>query len=168
MSPRQRYAQRGRLLVEQRDVPVQGICSISMSCKDMPRRYIRLVSRHGKHIIEHDFIRPEAPAAAGLPVDSIDYAVMAQYRQGSSYAACRVLERYGFMEALYEKNDKNTEGNVCTGDVIAQDVRNCYLYGTGRLIAALGVENLIIVETLDAVLVGKRAQIQDVKKIVAE
>jgi len=101
-------------------------------------------------------------------VDSIDYAVMAQYRQGSSYAACRVLERYGFMEALYEKNDKNTEGNVCTGDVIAQDVRNCYLYGTGRLIAALGVENLIIVETLDAVLVGKRAQIQDVKKIVAE
>ena len=95
----------------------------------MPRRYIRLVSRHGKHIIEHDFIRPEAPAVAGLPVDSID---------------------------------------VCTGDVIAQDVRNCYLYGTGRLIAALGVENLIIVETLDAVLVGKRAQIQDVKKIVAE
>lgn len=72
----------------------------------MPRRYIRLVSRHGKHIIEHDFIRPEAPAVAGSPVDSIDYAVMEQYRQGSSYAACRVLERYGFMEALYEKTIK--------------------------------------------------------------
>ena len=126
----------------------------------MPRRYIRLVSRHGKHIIEHDFIRPEAPAVAGLPVDSIDYAVMEHHPTDHNLS--------GFMEALYEKNDKNTEGNVCTGDVIAQDVRNCYLYGTGRLIAALGVENLIIVETLDAVLVGKRAQIQDVKKIVAE
>lgn len=101
-------------------------------------------------------------------MDSIDYAVMEHTDTAAVMPLAVRWSDMGSWEAFYEESDKNTEGNVCTGDVITQDVHNCYLHGTGRLIAALGVENLAIVETRDAVLVGKRSQLQDVKKIVAE
>lgn len=74
----------------------------------------------------------------------------------------------GSWEAFYEAAISNGEGNVCTGEVIVQDARSCYLHGTGCLIAALRSEDMAVVETRDAVLVGKRLQLQDVKKILTE
>ena len=133
-----------------------------------PEIYTACEQAWKKHIIEQDFIRPEAEAFAGSPVDSIDYAVMEHTDTAAVMPLAVRWNDMGSWEAFYEESDKSTEGNVCTGDVITQDVHNCYLHGTGRLIAALGVENLAIVETRDAVLVGKRSQLQDVKKIVAE
>jgi hypothetical protein len=58
-------------------------------------------------------------------------------------------------------------GNVTRGDVLLEDTRNCYVHADSRLVAALGLRDLVIVETADAVLVAPRARVQDVKKIVA-
>ena len=120
------------------------------------------------HSVDHDFIRPDTEAFLSSPADSIDYAVM----ERTSRAAVMPLDvrwnDMGSWEAFYEEGTPNAQGNVCTGDVIVENVRNCYLHGTSRLIAALGVEDIAVVETRDAVLVGKRSQLQDVKKIVAE
>ncbi len=118
--------------------------------------------------VDHDFIRPGKDAFLSSPANSIDYAVMEHTAKAAVMPLSIRWSDMGSWEAFYEEAIPNEEGNVCTGDVIVQDARNCYLHGTSRLIAALGIEDIAVVETRDAVLVGKRAQLQDVKKIVAE
>ena len=118
--------------------------------------------------VDHDFIRPGKDAFLSSPANSIDYAVMEHTAKAAVMPLSIRWSDMGSWEAFYEEALPNEEGNVCTGDVIVQDARNCYLHGTSRLIAALGIEDVAVVETRDAVLVGKRAQLQDVKKIVAE
>ncbi|MDX1633420.1 MAG: cupin domain-containing protein, partial [Marinobacter sp.] len=63
---------------------------------------------------------------------------------------------------------QDANGNVCRGDVITEDVSGSYIHSEGRLIAALGVSNHVIVETDDVVLVADRSKVQDVKKLVAQ
>ncbi len=120
------------------------------------------------HTLDHDFIRPAKEPFLESPSDSIDYAVMEHTDKAAVMPISICWNDMGSWEAFYDEGIKNSEGNVCTGDVLVQDVHNCYLHGTSRLVAALGVEDLAIVETRDAVLVGKRSELQNVKKIVAE
>ena len=136
--------------------------------KHAPEMYAACERAWKSHTVDHDFIRPDAEAFLGSPADSIDYAVMEHTDKAAVMPLAVRWNDMGSWEAFYEEGEKNEAGNVCTGDVIATDARNCYLHGTGRLIAALGVEDIAVVETRDAVLVGKRSQLQDVKKIVAE
>ena len=72
----------------------------------------------------------------------------------------------GSWSAVYDAADKDADGNVRVGDVLSLGARGCYLHASGRLLAALGVEDLVIVETGDAVLVTRKGSAQDVKKIV--
>lgn len=116
--------------------------------------------------VDGSFVRPGAEDFTSSPSDSIDYAVM----EKTALAAIRPLSvnwnDLGSWEAFYQTGDKDQNGNVCAGDVISEDVHDCYMHGTHRLVAALGVEDLAIVETKDAVLVAPRGRVQEVKKIV--
>jgi mannose-1-phosphate guanylyltransferase/mannose-6-phosphate isomerase len=72
----------------------------------------------------------------------------------------------GSWSALLDVGPRDAAGNVVKGDVRLEDVRNCYLHTDGRLVAGLGIEDLVVVETADAVLVAHRDRVQDVKSIV--
>ena len=72
----------------------------------------------------------------------------------------------GAWESFYEIADKDENGNVFEGDIIVSDTTDCYLKSTGRLVAAIGIQNLAVIETKDAVLVADRSKTQDVKTIV--
>lgn len=113
------------------------------------------------------FVRPDAEAFAAAPADSIDYAVM----ERTNLAAVRPLDvawsDLGSWEAFYRTGEKDAQDNVCAGDVLQEDVHGCYLHGTHRLVAALGVSDLAVVETKDAVLVSPLDRVQDIKAIVA-
>ena len=74
----------------------------------------------------------------------------------------------GSWEAFYEAGTKDDQGNACTGDVLQLDSHDCYLHSGHRLVAALGLEGISVVETADAVLVLRRDRSQDVKNLLEE
>jgi mannose-1-phosphate guanylyltransferase/mannose-1-phosphate guanylyltransferase/mannose-6-phosphate isomerase len=74
----------------------------------------------------------------------------------------------GSWDALWQVGKKDGEGNVIHGDVLTHDVKNSYLHAESRMIAAVGLENHVVVETADAVLIAPRDRVQEVKKIVSQ
>lgn len=115
--------------------------------------------------VDKDFIRLDAGAFTECPSDSIDYAVMEKTQDAVVVPLNAGWSDVGSWSALWEIADKDAGGNAHHGDVIAIDCRNTYAYGT-RLIAMVGLENVIVVETDDAIMVGHRDRTQDVKEIV--
>jgi len=73
----------------------------------------------------------------------------------------------GTWDALWQVSPKDADGNVVLGDVIAEDARNCYLRAEHGLVTALGIEDVVVVATADAVLVAERDRAQDIKRIIA-
>ncbi len=114
-----------------------------------------------------DFIRLDAEAFAASPNDSIDYAVMEKTVDAAVVPLDAEWNDVGSWSALWEVSDKDADGNACHGDVIALDCRNSYAYGN-RLIAMVGLEDIVVVETDDAVFVGHKDRVQDVKEIVGQ
>ncbi len=118
---------------------------------------------------DKDFIRPDATAFAACHIESIDYAVM----EHTAKAAVLPLQVHwndlGSWESFYELDIQNKDalGNVHRGDTIMLKSRNSYVHAETRLVATLGIEDLIVVETADAVLVAKRNYAQDVRSIAA-
>ncbi|MDR1777249.1 MAG: mannose-1-phosphate guanylyltransferase/mannose-6-phosphate isomerase [Desulfovibrio sp.] len=118
-----------------------------------------------------DFVRLDPDAFAACPADSIDYAVM----EKTSLAVVTPLGRnndagwsdLGSWESVYLNAPRDEAGNALVGDVIAEDVRDSYLHSSGRLVAALGVSDIVVVETGDAVLVADKKSAQQTKSIVA-
>jgi mannose-1-phosphate guanylyltransferase len=126
-----------------------------------------------------DFIRIDAKAFAACPDESIDYAVMEPLSSGRESVqgngpsvVVAPLDAgwsdVGSWSALWEIADKDEQGNVSTGDSILQDTSNSYVYAQDRLITTLGVDNLVIVDTPDALLVAHKDSVQDIKKIVSK
>lgn len=113
-----------------------------------------------------DFIRVNAEAFAQCPEDSIDYAVMEKTKDAVVVPLDAGWSDIGSWSALWEIGDKDVHGNVCQGDVLALNVKNSLVYAEHKLVAMVGVENLVVVETKDAVLVAHKDSVQDVKKIV--
>ena len=72
----------------------------------------------------------------------------------------------GSWAALHDVLPADAQGNVTRGDVLVEDCAGCYVHADSRLVAALGLHDMVIVETADAVLVAPRAKVQDVKKLV--
>ncbi len=113
-----------------------------------------------------DFIRLDEAAFAKCPSDSIDYAVMEK-----TDAACVIPLDCGWSDigswaALWERGEQDENGNVFKGDVIGEDVQDCYIHASGRMVAAVGLREHVVVETADAVLVAAKDRVQDVKAIV--
>ncbi len=114
-----------------------------------------------------DFTRLEAASFAACPADSIDYAVMEKTPLAAMVPLDAGWSDLGSWSSVYEAAPKDDAGNACIGDILAEEVSGSYLHSSGRLIAALGIRDLIIVETGDAVLVADKGRCQDVRKLVA-
>ncbi|MFH1137321.1 MAG: mannose-1-phosphate guanylyltransferase/mannose-6-phosphate isomerase [Pseudomonadota bacterium] len=118
--------------------------------------------------LDMNFIRPDKEAFLSCPSDSIDYAVMEKTDNAvvvpMNVGWCDV----GSWAALWESTRRDEHGNSCQGDVIAKDTRNSLILSENRLVATLGVEGLVIVETKDAVLVAGMDKAQEIKSIVEE
>jgi len=113
-----------------------------------------------------DFIRPDKDAFEKCPSDSIDYAVMEKTKDAAIVELQGPWRDIGAWDALAEIYDKDDNGNVLLGDVCTLESKNCLLKSESRLLATIGVENLVVVETPDAVLVLNKAYSQSVKSMV--
>lgn len=113
-----------------------------------------------------DFLRLDRDAFARCPSDSIDYAVMEHTQDAVVIPLDVGWSDVGAWSALWEVGERDADDNLCQGDVLSEDTHGCYLRASSRLLATVGVENLVVVETPDAVLVAQRERVQDVKKIV--
>ena len=118
------------------------------------------------------FYRADEESFRACPSDSIDYAVMERISgtaDGTGMAAVVPLAAgwsdVGAWSALWEVNERDENGNVVEGDVFTHDAHDNLLLAENRMLAAVGVDNLIVVETPDAVLVLDRSRAQDVKKV---
>ena len=118
-------------------------------------------------------VRPDKAVFAACPSESIDYAVMepmtAEGRNTGEVAVVPLDARWsdvGAWSALWEIGGKDTAGNVLKGDVLAVDTENSLVMAQGRLVATVGLRDVVVVETPDAILVADRNQIQKVKDVV--
>lgn len=121
-----------------------------------------------------DFIRVGREAFLEAPADSIDYAVMEKLAATPELGVAPYVvpmdagwSDVGSWDALWTLADKDGDGNAGRGDALFEDSRNTLVHATDRLVACLGVDDLVIVETPDAVMVAHRERTQDVKRIVA-
>ncbi|HZW17270.1 MAG TPA: mannose-1-phosphate guanylyltransferase/mannose-6-phosphate isomerase [Luteimonas sp.] len=113
-----------------------------------------------------DFVRLDKDAFAASPSDSIDYAVMEKTDRAMVLPVDIGWNDVGSWSALWDVSEQDGDGNARHGDVIAVDSRNSYAYAR-RLVALVGVEDLVVVETDDAVLVARKDKVQQVKDVVA-
>jgi mannose-1-phosphate guanylyltransferase / mannose-6-phosphate isomerase len=120
---------------------------------------------------DQNFVRPGKAEFAAVPAESVDYAVMERC-PGSSFDIRAVplaagWNDLGAWDAVWQVAPKDSAGNTALGDTLVQDSRNTLVHATSRLVSLVGVEDLMVVETADAVLVADRSRSQDVKKIVS-
>jgi mannose-1-phosphate guanylyltransferase/mannose-6-phosphate isomerase len=125
----------------------------------------------------HDthFVRPNKQAFTQVPSESIDYAVMEKCPGSSRPIHMVPLDAgwsdLGAWDAVWQVNQdghQDAQGNVVQGDTLLADTSNTFIHASSRLVGAVGVSNLIVVETADAVLVADRSQSQNVKKLVQQ
>lgn len=141
-------------------------------------RYVEELAEHHPEILaacklalatqntDLDFIRIDAEAFKSSPSDSIDYAVM----EKTSHAAVIPMDvgwnDIGSWSAIWDVSEKDEHNNVIEGDVLTVDSQHNYIHAENKLVATVGVDNLIIVETKDAILVANKDKVQGVKSIV--
>jgi mannose-1-phosphate guanylyltransferase len=105
-------------------------------------------------------------AFTACPSDSIDYAVMEHTKRASVLPATMGWSDVGSWATLWELGEKDAGGNALIGDIYAHESRNNYIRAESRIVATVGVEDLVIVETADAVLVARRDKVQDIKAVI--
>lgn len=115
-----------------------------------------------------DFLRIDRELFEKVAPDSIDYAVMEKTGKGVMISLDAGWNDLGSFDALWQTGDKDEDCNVFKGDILTHDVKDSYIHAEGRLVAAVGLEKFVIVETSDAILVSPRDRVQDVKKIVLQ
>ena len=113
-----------------------------------------------------DFFRPDTSAFESCEGESIDYAVMENTTIGAVVPVDMGWHDVGSWESLWLIGEKDADGNVTVGDVFSKDVKGAYLRSDGPLITAIGLENIAVIATADAVLVGARDAIEDIKPVV--
>ncbi len=117
---------------------------------------------------DFDFLRLDEKAFASCPSDSIDYAVMEKTKAALVIPLDAGWSDVGSWSSLWEVLPKDSQGNAFSGDVIAHDLKNSFIFAGNRLVAAIGMKDCIIVETSDAVLVTHKNEAQKVKHIVEQ
>lgn len=115
---------------------------------------------------DSDFIRLNPETFSQCPADSIDYAVMEHTQSAVVIPVSCQWSDIGSWSALWESEKQDGDGNVSFGDVILSDVKNSYLRAEDRMLVGVGLEDIIVVETPDAILVSHKDKSQQVKKIV--
>ena len=117
--------------------------------------------------VDADFLRLATDAFAASPSISIDYAVIEKTSNAVVVPVDIGWSDVGSWSALWKLGDKDDADNVTSGDVVAEDSNGCYLRSDGPLVAALGLDDLVVIATSDVVLVTRRDRDQDVNKLVA-
>lgn len=140
--------------------------------------FLQELGRHRPDILEHcelawkqarrdlDFIRVDETPFAACPSESVDYAVMEKTDKAAMVPLDAGWNDVGAWPSVWQSQNKDANGNAGRGDVIFEGTKTCYAHAEHRLVALLGVEDLFVIETSDAVLVGHKDRAQDVKKIV--
>jgi mannose-1-phosphate guanylyltransferase len=126
-------------------------------------------------LMDLDFTRIDKHAFIDCPAESIDYAVMEPLCNTLSPNDKAIVvpmdcgwSDVGTWSALWEASSKDTHGNAMRGDVIAHRTKNSYIYAQDKLVTTLGLENMVVVETKDAILIAKQSEVQHVKAIVEQ
>jgi mannose-1-phosphate guanylyltransferase/mannose-6-phosphate isomerase len=144
------------------------------------RRYLEELARFAPDILEAtqaalraakvdlDFVRIDKAEFAKCRGDSIDYAVMEKTRDAVVLPLDAGWSDVGSWSSLFDALPADEEGNVLQGDVLVHDTHDCYVHSTSRLVAAVGMDDHVIVETKDAILVAPKGRVQDVKELVAK
>ncbi|WP_019615903.1 mannose-1-phosphate guanylyltransferase/mannose-6-phosphate isomerase [Psychromonas ossibalaenae] len=115
---------------------------------------------------DHDFVRLDIAEFKACSDESIDYAVMEKTDDAVVVPLDAGWNDIGSWSALWEVNVKDANGNACKGDVMLEDSKNCLVHGGERLIATVGLEDIVIIDTKDAVMVAHKDKVQEVKQIV--
>ena len=115
-----------------------------------------------------DFLRPNKAAFLACESESIDYAVMEKTDSAVVVPLDAGWNDVGSYSALWEVCPQNQDNNVIKGDVIAHQTTNCLLHSQHKLIATLGIDDLVVVDTADAILVANKNKVQDIKSIVEQ
>jgi mannose-1-phosphate guanylyltransferase len=113
-----------------------------------------------------DFVRVDKSAFLACPSESVDYAVMEQTDDAVVVPLSAGWSDVGSWSSLWDISEKDSSGNVFRGDVLQYNSNDNYAYSENCLVSLIGVKNLVVVQTKDAVLVVDQTQVQDVKKIV--
>ncbi|MDR0633793.1 MAG: mannose-1-phosphate guanylyltransferase/mannose-6-phosphate isomerase [Azoarcus sp.] len=127
---------------------------------------------HAGRTKDTDFVRVERAAFEACPSDSIDYAVMEKLRAAPQLGPGVVVplsagwSDVGAWDALWAVSKRDGDGNAAHGDVLLHDSHDTLVYASHRLVAAVGCQDMVVVETADAVLVAPKSHTQDVKKVV--
>jgi len=141
-------------------------------------RYIEELSKYHPEMLEIcrraieteapdlDFIRVDSEIFATCPDDSIDYAVMEKTDSAAMVTLDAGWSDVGSWTSLWETADKDDNGNVCVGDTILENTKNSYVNAEQRLVSVIGLEDVIVVETKDAVMVAHKDDAQSIKNVV--
>lgn len=113
-----------------------------------------------------DFIRVNKQAFENCPDDSIDYAVMEKTQNAVVVPMDAGWSDIGSWSALWDIQDKDTSGNVIRGDVVQVNTTNSYINAQDKLVTTVGLDDIVVVETKDAILVAKKSEVQQVKDVV--
>ena len=121
-----------------------------------------------KKTTDLDFIRVSKNTFLKCPDDSVDYAVMEKTSKAVVVPMDAGWSDVGSWSALWEVSNKDEYQNVYHGDVIVKGTSNCLIHAPNKLVAAVGLKNIVVIETKDAVLVADKSKVQEVKKIVEQ
>ena len=116
--------------------------------------------------VDLDFVRLDEAAMTACPSDSVDYAVMEKTIKATMVSLDAGWNDVGAWSSVWQVLPKDAQGNALRGDVIADSATDCYVHADHRLVTLLGVKDLVVIETADAILVADKQAAQDVKKIV--
>jgi len=129
-------------------------------------------SRSTEELAQQVVIRPDRLAFEKIPAESIDYAVMEQCPGSSFPLKMMVLDAtwsdLGAWDAVWQTLDKDAHGNAHRGDVLVSDSQNTLVQATSRLVSVVGLQDVVVIETPDAVLVSHRSRSQEVRDIVGQ
>ncbi|HSX90415.1 MAG TPA: mannose-1-phosphate guanylyltransferase/mannose-6-phosphate isomerase, partial [Pseudomonas sp.] len=141
-------------------------------------RYLEELQRHEPDIydtcllalerssLDGDTINIDAPTFACCPDNSIDYAVMEKTTRACVVPLTAGWNDVGSWSSIWDVHEKDADGNVTKGDVVVHDSRNCLVHGNGKLVSVIGLDDIVVVETKDAMMIAHRDHVQDVKKVV--
>ena len=133
-----------------------------------PEMYNLSAASFENALVESDFVRLDKASFEKIKGDSIDYAVMEKTKKGKVVKLNAGWNDVGSWTALWEIQQKDKNGNVSKGDVISLDTTDSYIHAGKRTVAVIGLDNIVIVDSDDAVLIAAKGKIQDVKKIAEE
>ncbi|SAI65542.1 capsular polysaccharide biosynthesis mannose-6-phosphate isomerase/mannose-1-phosphate guanylyl transferase [Bordetella ansorpii] len=115
---------------------------------------------------DDDVFRLDPAAFADCPADSIDYAVMEHTDRAVAVPLTAGWSDVGAWDAVWDMAQKCPQGNSSVGDVLLQDSHNCLVHATSRLVATIGLDDIMVIETADAVLVVHKSRAQEVRRAV--